>query len=145
MRVLSALFVLLLLPAAAAAQERVPLTVVAADGTEHAFEVEVADTPEERGRGLMHREELAPDHGMLFIFPRRERIAMWMRNTPLPLDMLFIDQDGRVTQIAERTVPYSEATITSRRRVRYVLELVGGTSERLSIAPGAMVRSPAME
>jgi len=143
MRILAVLFALLL-PATAWAQERVPLTVTTADGTEHVFQVEVADTPEARGRGLMFREELAPDHGMLFIFPRRERVAMWMRNTPLPLDMLFIDDDGRVRQIAERTVPYSEATISSRRRVRYVLEVPGGTAERLGIEAGATVAAEVM-
>ena len=129
----------------AGAQELVPLTVTTEAGQEHPFQVEIAGTPEERARGLMFREDLAADSGMLFIFPRRERIAMWMRNTEIPLDMLFISDDGRVTQIHERAVPHSEAVISSRRRVRYVLELPGGTAERLGLAPGALVRSQAMQ
>lgn len=143
MRILVLLALILLTPAARADQ-LVPLTVTTPAGDVHAFEVEVADTPEERGRGLMHRDELAADRGMLFVFPRRERIAMWMRNTRIPLDMLFIDDDGQVLQIHERAVPYSEETIASRRRVRYVLELVGGSSERLGIGEGAVIASEAM-
>ena len=135
---------LLLAPAAAWAGELVPLTVTTEEGVAHPFQVEIADSPDERARGLMFRMELAEDRGMLFLFPRRERIAMWMRNTEIPLDMLFISDDGRVTQIHERAVPHSEAVISSRRRVRYVLELPGGTADRLGLAPGALVTSEAM-
>ncbi|WP_420565478.1 DUF192 domain-containing protein [Thalassobaculum sp.] len=145
MRFLALTFVLLLAPAAAWAQDLVPLTVTTEQGEAHTFQVEIAGTPEERARGLMFRTELAEDRGMLFIFPRRERIAMWMRNTEIPLDMLFISDDGRVTQIHERAVPHSEAVISSRRRVRYVLELPGGTAERLGLGPGALVTSEAMQ
>ena len=145
MRFLALTFVLLLAPAAAWAQDLVPLTVTTEQGEAHPFQVEIAGTPEERARGLMFRTELAEDRGMLFIFPRRERIAMWMRNTEIPLDMLFISDDGRVTQIHERAVPHSEAVISSRRRVRYVLELPGGTAERLGLGPGALVTSEAMQ
>lgn len=142
--VLTLLLVLLSAPGAWA-QDLVPLTVTTEDGTEHLFQVEIAATPDERGRGLMFRDELADDHGMLFVFPRRERIAMWMRNTKIPLDMLFITDDGRISQIHERAVPYSEATVSSRRRVRYVLELAGGTADRLGIEKGALVTSEAMQ
>mgnify|MGYP000050042762 FL=1 len=135
---------LLLAPATAWAAELVPLTVTTEEGVAHPFQVEIADSPDERARGLMFRKELAEDRGMLFLFPRRERIAMWMRNTEIPLDMLFISDDGRVTQIHERAVPHSEAVISSRRRVRYVLELPGGTADRLGLAPGALVTSEAM-
>lgn len=144
MRVFVLLVVLILFLPSARAEELVPLTVTTAAGDAHVFEVEIADTPEERGRGLMNRDDLAADRGMLFVFPRRERIAMWMRNTRIPLDMLFITDDGRVVQIHERAVPYSETTISSRRRVRYVLELAGGTAERLGIGEGALVASEAM-
>lgn len=145
MRFLALTVFLLLAPAVAWSQEHVPLTVTTEEGTAHPFQVELAGTSEERARGLMFREELAEDRGMLFVFPRRERIAMWMRNTEIPLDMLFISDDGRVTQIHERAVPHSEAVISSRRRVRYVLELPGGTAERLGLAPGALVTSEAMQ
>lgn len=136
---------LLLAPAAAWAADLVPLTITTEEGTAHPFEVEVAQTADERAQGLMYRKELGEDRGMLFLFPRRERIAMWMRNTEIPLDMLFISDDGRVTQIHERAVPFSEAIIASRRRVRYVLEVAGGTAERLGLAPGALVTSEAMQ
>lgn len=145
MRFLALTLFLLLAPVAAWAQDLVPLTVTTEQGKAHPFQVEIAGTPEERARGLMFRTELAEDRGMLFIFPRRERIAMWMRNTEIPLDMLFISDDGRVTQIHERAVPHSEAVISSRRRVRYVLELPGGTAERLGLGPGALVTSEAMQ
>lgn len=145
MRFLALTLFLLLAPAVAWAQDLVPLTVTTEQGEAHPFQVEIAGTPEERARGLMFRTELAEDRGMLFIFPRRERIAMWMRNTEIPLDMLFISDDGRVTQIHERAVPHSEAVISSRRRVRYVLELPGGTAERLGLGPGALVTSEAMQ
>ncbi|MCR9070133.1 MAG: DUF192 domain-containing protein [Alphaproteobacteria bacterium] len=144
MRISVFLLALVLLASESWAGSLVPLTVTTGTGEAHVFQVEIADTPEERGRGLMHRDELAADRGMLFVFPRRERITMWMRNTRIPLDMLFIGDDGRVEQIHERAVPYSEATIASRRRVRYVLELVGGTAERLGIGEGALVTSDAM-
>lgn len=145
MRILVLTFLLLLAPAATWAAELVPLTITTEEGTAHPFQVEIAQTANDRGQGLMHRKELAADRGMLFLFPRRERITMWMRNTEIPLDMLFISDDGRVTQIHERAVPYSEAIIASRRRVRYVLEVPGGTADRLGLAPGALVTSEAMQ
>ncbi len=141
---LLALLPVLFLAGTADAVDRVPLTIVTADGRSHEFAVEVADNAEARGRGLMFREALADDHGMLFVFPRRQRIAMWMRNTPLPLDMLFIGQDGTVSSIHERAVPYSEETIVSRKRVRYVLEVIGGTVDRLGLAVGDRIDSPAI-
>jgi uncharacterized membrane protein (UPF0127 family) len=145
MRTLLLAVILLLAPAAWAQEEVVPLTITTETGVEHPFQVEVAATAEQRGQGLMFRKELAEDRGMLFVFPRRERIAMWMRNTEIPLDMLFITDDGRVAQIHERAVPFSETVISSRRRVRYVLELAGGTADRLGLAPGALVTSEAMQ
>lgn len=132
-------FALLCLAGTAAAQERVPLAIETAAGTRHAFQVEIADDDNERGQGLMYRKELAPDHGMLFVFERQTTIAMWMKNTPLPLDMMFISSDGRIVDLHERAVPFSLDTIASRRRARYVLEVIGGTVERLGIAVGDKV------
>lgn len=126
-------------PAAAAAQERVPLTIETAGGARHAFQVEIADDDGERSQGLMFRKEMAPDHGMLFVFERSTTIAMWMKNTPLPLDMLFISAEGRIVDLHERAVPFSLDTIASRRRARYVLEVNGGTVDRLGIAVGDRV------
>ncbi|EDP66243.1 hypothetical protein BAL199_24889 [alpha proteobacterium BAL199] len=139
---MKALFValsLLLWTGAAVAQERVPLTIETAAGVRHIFQVEVADTDQERGQGLMYRQEMAPDHGMLFVFDRPSRITMWMKNTPLPLDMLFIGVDGRIVDIHQRTVPFSLDTIASGRRALYVLEVNGGTADRLKLGVGDRV------
>lgn len=130
----------LLWAGAAVAQERLPLTVETAAGAVHAFQVEIADTEPARNRGLMFRRELAPDHGMLFVFERTTRIAMWMKNTPLPLDMLFIADDGRIVDLHERAVPHSLETIAAGRRARYVLEVNGGTVDRLGLAIGDRVK-----
>ena len=100
------------------------------------FHVELAETPEQRARGLMFRRTLAPDAGMLFLFPERERPTMWMANTWLPLDMLFIAADGRVVHVFQNAVPRSRLTVSSPRPARMVLELGGGTARRLGIAPG---------
>lgn len=106
------------------------------------FNVEIADTDARRALGLMHRPHLPADAGMLFDFKRDQPVSMWMRNTRIPLDMLFIARDGRIVNIAERTVPFSEATIQSKGAVRAVLELNGGTAQRLGIRPGDTVRHP---
>ena len=117
------------------------LAIHTASGT-HRFKVELADTPEKRSVGLMHRPSMPADTGMLFDFKTDGQVTMWMRNTLIPLDMLFITRDGRIANIAERTVPYSEATIPSKGPVRAVLELNGGTSARLKIKPGDRVDHP---
>jgi uncharacterized membrane protein (UPF0127 family) len=118
-----------------------PLTIHSASGT-HRFNVELADTAEKRSVGLMHRPAMAADGGMLFDFKTDGQVTMWMRNTRIPLDMLFITRDGRIANIAERTVPFSETTIPSKGPVRAVLELNGGTSARLKIKPGDRVDHP---
>ena len=101
------------------------------------FHVELADTPDQRARGLMFRRTLAPDAGMLFLFPPGDRPAMWMVNTWLPLDMLFVAADGRVVDVfARNTVPRSRLTISSPHPARMVLELGGGTARRLGIEAG---------
>lgn len=115
------------------------LVVATSDGARHAFTVELARTPAQRAQGLMYRRALARDRGMLFIYPRVQDIAMWMKNTYIPLDMLFIAPDGRIVKIVERTVPHSLRTIGSGQPVKAVLELAGGSSERLGIAPGDRV------
>ncbi|NQW11501.1 MAG: DUF192 domain-containing protein [Alphaproteobacteria bacterium] len=128
----------------ASAQERVPLVIETAAGARHAFQVEIADDDQERAQGLMYRETMAPEEGMLFVFDRPRRITMWMQNTPLPLDMLFLDRDGRVVDLYERAVPFSTDTIAARRRAKFVLEVVGGTVDRLGIARGDRVKADAI-
>jgi len=116
------------------------LTIVTASG-KHSFTIEIADKPETQARGLMYRKSLARDAGMLFVYPANGPISMWMKNTYIPLDMLFIDDKGRITHIAERTVPQSTAIIRSNGPVRAVLEVNGGTVSRLGIARGDRVVS----
>lgn len=128
--------------AAPVAKATSPLAIVTADGKNHPFKVEVVAEPEERQVGLMFRRSLAADGGMLFDFGRTEPVAMWMKNTLIPLDMLFIASDGSVVNIAQRTVPGSLATIPSAKPVRFVLEVAGGTASRLGIKPGDKVIHP---
>lgn len=113
---------------------------VGRSGKQHVFKVESAQTPEMRALGLMFRRDLAADAGMLFDFGQAQPVSMWMKNTLIPLDMLFIDADGRIVNIAERTVPGSLAGISSQGPVRFVLELNGGTAARLGLRAGDRVR-----
>ncbi len=128
-------------PASSSSAVREPLDVVTAGGR-HRFEVEVVSTPPERERGLMFRRHMAENHGMLFDFGREREVSMWMKNTYLPLDMLFIKADGTIVTIAENTRPHSLKAIPSRRPVRAVLEINAGTVARLGIAPGDRVAHP---
>ncbi len=104
------------------------------------FTVELADDPQSRAIGLMFRPSMPPDHGMLFDYHREQLVTMWMKNTLIPLDMLFIAGDGRIVHIAMRTVPRSLAVISSGRPVRAVLELNAGTAEAKGIRTGDFVR-----
>ncbi|WP_208979010.1 DUF192 domain-containing protein [Stappia stellulata] len=119
---------------------REPLFVVSASGR-HRFEVEIAETPQARARGLMYREALASDAGMLFDFQEEREVAFWMKNTLIPLDMIFIEASGRIAHIARETEPLSEELVPSRAVVRFVLEVPGGTAARLGIVPGDVVQS----
>jgi len=105
----------------------------------HAFQVELAITPEEKEHGLMFRRELPEGQGMLFDFQFDQNVAFWMKNTYIPLDMLFIRADGRILRIAENTEPLSERNIPSGGPVRAVLEVIGGTAKKLGIAAGDRV------
>lgn len=118
--------------------ERSTLKIETLDGV-HNFDVEVATNDAQRARGLMFRNEMAPDAGMLFLYRRDRILTMWMANTYLPLDMLFIASDGRIVSIARNTIPLSRTTITSRKRARAVLELNAGTARRLGIKAGDRV------
>lgn len=138
-----ALVVLLLMEAAHAVAaeisfERTPLTIDSGSD-QFEFEVEIATTAEQRRRGLMFRDSLEDDHGMLFDFERTAPVTMWMRNTYLSLDMLFIDADGRIHRIVTDTQPLSDAVIGSDGPVRAVLELRAGVSAELGIEPGDYV------
>lgn len=116
------------------------VTIETAAGKTYAFNVEIARTPDQHRQGLMWRTKLAPDAGMLFIYSSEQPVSMWMSNTLIPLDMLFIAADGNIVRIAERAVPKSEEIISSGRPVVLVLELNGGTAAKLGIKPGDRVR-----
>ena len=116
-----------------------PLEIVTSTGP-HSFSVEVMRTDEQRARGLMHRRFMAQDRGMLFDFKREEPVAMWMKNTYLSLDMVFIDKSGKVVNIAENTEPLSERIIPSAGPVLAVLELNAGTARRIGLKPGDRLR-----
>ena len=138
------LVLLLLLAYPAGAQvvfETTPLAIESGSGT-LSFEVELAVSPDQRRQGLMFRESLDSDQGMLFDFGRTAPVTMWMRNTFISLDMLFIDADGRIARIVADTEPLSDAVIGSGGPVRAVLELAAGTSAELGIAVGDHVVHP---
>lgn len=115
------------------------LTIVTASGT-HEFMVEIADEEPERQRGLMFREPLADDRGMLFEFPDVAERAFWMRNTPSSLDILYIDPQGRIVSIASHAVPFSEQTIPSNGAASGVLELRAGRAGEIGARAGDQVR-----
>lgn len=124
-----------------AAAELQPLEIASKSGV-HVFAVELASTPQEQATGLMFRRELPEGRGMLFDFHRDQPTSFWMKNTYIPLDMIFIRGDGRILRIAENTVPLSENLIPSGGSVRAVLEVIGGTARKLGIAPGDRVAHP---
>ncbi len=124
--------------------ERSALTIETSEES-HTFNIELALTPAQQSQGLMFRRKMAADAGMLFYHRREVEVRMWMRNTFLPLDMLFIDSDGRIVHIAERTVPKSLKTISAGRPVRAVLEVNAGTVRRLAIKTGDRLIHPLFE
>ena len=122
----------------AAGLEQMPLTVQSRSGT-HRFTVEVARTPEQQAMGLMHRQSLAPDRGMLFLYAPPQNTAFWMKNTLIPLDLIFIREDATVALIAANTVPLSLEPIPSLEPVAAVLEIAGGRAAELGIQAGDKV------
>ena len=116
----------------------VPLTVEAG-GTAHRFRVEVAESAEAQARGLMFRTEMGADEGMIFPYAAPQQLSFWMRNTVLPLDLIFIGADKRVINVAANAAPYSEQQLLSDGPAIAVLELNGGRAAQLGIGPGAKV------
>jgi uncharacterized membrane protein (UPF0127 family) len=109
---------------------------------EFTLSIELAATESERSKGLMHRTEMNRGHGMLFRFDKTRMVQMWMKNTPLSLDMVFIDELGQVKHIARNTIPQSTKIISSRSPVRYVLEINAGIAEELGIKRGQRLIHP---
>ncbi|TPN88364.1 DUF192 domain-containing protein [Mesorhizobium sp. CU2] len=117
--------------------------VVATGSGERSFSIEIADTSAEREAGLMFRQSMADDHGMLFVFDKADQVAFWMKNTPMPLDIVFIGADGRINAI-RRGEPESEAIIAPGTIVKYVLELKAGIAAKDGIEEGDQLRHPAI-
>jgi uncharacterized protein len=115
-----------------------PLSISSGEGS-HRFTVELADDDDERGIGLMHRGTMAADHGMLFDFVTPRRVGFWMRNTFIPLDMLFTKSDGEIVSIIENVQPHVEDPVGPERPVRAVLELNAGTVKTLGLKVGDVI------
>jgi len=118
------------------------ITIVSPDGARHVFHVETAKDPQQQITGLMFRKSVPPDGGMLFVWSSPEISHMWMKNTLVPLDMVFIRSDGVIDSIAENTVPHSLRDISSQGQVIATLELQGGITAKLGIAVGDRVIAP---
>ena len=121
-----------------------PLTIKTEAGPV-SFDVEIADDPESRSRGLMFRRSMADDAGMLFVHKSPREITMWMKNTYIPLDMIFIGDERTVVSIAEDTRPHSLAVISSQVPAKFVLEVNAGLAEKLGIERGDAVSHPALD
>ena len=121
------------------------LSIITSNGSKHNFLVEVARTEEEKKIGLMFRKTLAKNAGMLFLYKREALRLMWMKNTFIPLDILFIDKNGVIKRVVKRTVPHSLATISSRQSVLAVLELKGGITSILNIKTGDRIEHQAFK
>ena len=139
--VLCLLYTLQTVGAAELRQDR--LVIVTQSGERLEFLVEIAATGPERAKGLMFRETLADDAGMLFLYDDGRNPSMWMKNTLIALDMLFIDRSGRIVELVAETEPHSLRPISSRQAATAVLELKGGIAQRLGIATGDEVLHPA--
>ena len=119
--------------------EQVRLTISTAKGATHPFLVEVAASPEEQAQGLMNRQELGPDRGMIFPMAPPREASFWMKNTLIPLDMLFVRSDGTIARIEQNAVPLNLQPVVSGEPVAAVLELAGGRSAQLGIQAGDRV------
>jgi uncharacterized membrane protein (UPF0127 family) len=140
MRLLLAWLVSYAVAGVTACQAQPQVTVIPKQGREVTFEVEVADTPAKREMGLQYRRELAENRGMIFLFPREDQLAFWMKNTPVPLDMIFINGERKIVGIVEKTVPFSLESRSVSGRSQYVLEINGGLSRRYGFEAGDSVR-----
>ncbi|ARQ58084.1 MULTISPECIES: DUF192 domain-containing protein [Rhizobium] len=141
---ITALFFLVALPALAEEPMRFdkePLLIQTAAGKTLHFTVEVAVTPDQRAHGLMFRKTMGDDAGMIFDFGEPRRVAMWMENTFLPLDMLFADDTGTIRHIKENATPYSRDIIDSMSPVKYVVELNAGIVDKFGIKVGDRIMS----
>jgi len=103
------------------------------------IDVEVVTGIEEQKQGLMHRSQMEENNGMLFVYPNQSRLSFWMKNTLIPLDIIFIDSKGVIDTIYRKTTPHSETSLPARRNVQFVLEVNGGFSDRFGIKEGDLI------
>lgn len=141
------LVLVLVCSSACSADEALSLTplVIRTDDSAHMMRVELARTPEELAKGLMYRSELADDAGMLFVFPAPQQASFWMKNTLIPLDLLFIDDKGVIRHIHPMAKPYDETAIPSHHEVLWILEIAGGQAAKRGIKIGHTVDVPALK
>jgi len=142
-----AVLVLALLPGLGMAEEacRDDRIALRGDWGQARFTVELADDPAERAQGLMHRESMARSAGMLFVYEKPQVVRFWMKNTLIPLDMIFADVTGTVRRVHHMARPHSEKLIPGGSGIKYVLEINGGLAEQLGIGEGSQLRHPAIE
>jgi uncharacterized membrane protein (UPF0127 family) len=141
MRLMFVLFIsFVVLTGVTACQAQPRVSIMVKEGREIAFHVEIADTPTKREMGLQYRRELAPDQGMIFLFPAEEQQSFWMKNTPIPLDIIFISAERKIVGIVENTVPFSLDGRSVSGRSQFVLEINGGLSRRYGFKAGNSVR-----
>jgi uncharacterized protein len=124
---------------------RVDVVELQGAGGKARFTVEVADDAEERALGLMNRPKMAMGAGMLFVYPSPKKAGFWMKNTLIPLDMIFVDATGTVTRVHENAVPLDTTSIDGGDGVKVVLEINGGLAGRMGIAPGTVLRHPSLD
>lgn len=115
------------------------LNIQTASG-EKSFGLEIADTDQKRSAGLMYRKDFPADRAMIFVFGEERPVMMWMANTPLPLDMLFVRNDGSIARVAENTVPFSKDIVASGEPVAFVIEVNAGIAAKLGIKAGDTVK-----
>lgn len=139
-RLLSISLLIVTLGGVTACQAEPKVTITTQDGRQIGFVVEIADTPSKRELGLQYRRDLAADRGMIFLFPSELQHSFWMKNTPLPLDMIFINRGGKIAGIVEQTVPFSLDPRSVGAPSQFVLEINGGLSKRHGIKTGDSVR-----
>ena len=137
------LWIVLTLSVSVGAAAAEPL-VIHAGGSAYKFEVEVVSSPADRERGLMFRKSLGANAGMLFLYPDEGPVAFWMKNTLIPLDMLFLKADGSIAHIAHNAVPLDETPIESGGPVKAVLEVNGGTAAALGIKEGDRIETQSL-
>jgi uncharacterized protein len=141
----AALVLLLSVGAAQAECRENALELQTRTGAVSRFSVEVADSATERSTGLMHRESMPMAAGMLFVYGRPGNVSFWMENTLIPLDMIFADPTGTVQHVHENARPLDRTPIPGGANIKYVLEINAGLARRMGIAPGAMLRHPAID